>query len=65
MSRESIRPISTDYANRSMKKWILILLITINAVIAQIYTLNCDNRNSSLIHDIEMDNEDQDIYRVL
>jgi len=48
-----------------MKKWILILLITINAVIAQIYTLNCDNRNSSLIHDIEMDNEDQDIYRVL
>lgn len=47
-----------------MNKWILILLITLNEVIAQIYTLNCDNNNSSLIRDIEKDNEDQETYRV-
>lgn len=40
------------------------MLITLNEVIAQIYTLNCDNNNSSLIRDIEKDNEDQETYRV-
>ena len=47
-----------------MNKWIVIMLITLNEVIAQIYTLNCDNNNSSLIRDIEKDNEDQETYRV-
>ena len=64
MSRESNSSSLKDYVNCSMRKWLLILLITLNEVIAQIYTLNCDNINTSLISDIEKDNEDQENYRV-